>query len=126
MTEHSPAPRDQGSELLALYDRALPEVYGYLMSRCGNTVLAEDLTSESSWPPSTRCGATAAPRMAVAWLIGVARHKLVDHWRRVEREQRRRRSPTSSSPTRSTTGTCTSTSGRRAVLADLGPTIGRR
>ena len=26
--------------------------------------------------------------MNVAWLIGVARHKLVDHWRRVAREQR--------------------------------------
>src|SRR5207249_565196 len=23
-----------------------------------------------------------------AWLVGVARHKLVDHWRRLEREQR--------------------------------------
>jgi RNA polymerase sigma-70 factor (ECF subfamily) len=28
------------------------------------------------------------PDLTVAWLIGVARHKLVDHWRRGEREQR--------------------------------------
>jgi len=28
------------------------------------------------------------PSMSVAWLIGVARHKLVDHWRRGERERR--------------------------------------
>jgi RNA polymerase sigma-70 factor, ECF subfamily len=28
------------------------------------------------------------PRVTVAWLIGIARHKLVDHWRRAEREQR--------------------------------------
>ena len=27
-------------------------------------------------------------RMSTAWLVGVARHKLVDHWRRLEREQR--------------------------------------
>jgi RNA polymerase sigma-70 factor (ECF subfamily) len=26
--------------------------------------------------------------VTVAWLIGVARHKLVDHWRRGERERR--------------------------------------
>ena len=26
--------------------------------------------------------------MSVAWLIGTARHKLVDHWRRREREER--------------------------------------
>jgi RNA polymerase sigma-70 factor (ECF subfamily) len=28
------------------------------------------------------------PEVNVAWLVGVARHKLVDHWRRLEREQR--------------------------------------
>ncbi len=28
------------------------------------------------------------PSVSVAWLIGVARHKLVDHWRRSERERR--------------------------------------
>ena len=28
------------------------------------------------------------PSVTVAWLIGVARHKLVDHWRRGERERR--------------------------------------
>ena len=27
--------------------------------------------------------------VTTAWLIGIARHKLVDHWRRAEREQRR-------------------------------------
>src|SRR5262245_30588096 len=27
--------------------------------------------------------------LTTAWLIGIARHKLVDHWRRAEREQRR-------------------------------------
>lgn len=29
-----------------------------------------------------------APSVSVAWLIGIARHKLVDHWRRGERERR--------------------------------------
>ena len=29
-----------------------------------------------------------APDLSIPWLIGVARHKLADHWRRVEREQR--------------------------------------
>ncbi len=27
--------------------------------------------------------------VTTAWLIGIARHKLIDHWRRMEREQRR-------------------------------------
>jgi RNA polymerase sigma-70 factor (ECF subfamily) len=29
-----------------------------------------------------------APEPSIPWLIGVARHKLADHWRRVEREER--------------------------------------
>jgi RNA polymerase sigma-70 factor (ECF subfamily) len=29
------------------------------------------------------------PAISVAWLVGVARHKLVDHWRRQAREERR-------------------------------------
>jgi RNA polymerase sigma-70 factor (ECF subfamily) len=29
------------------------------------------------------------PSVSVPWLIGIARHKLVDHWRRGERERRR-------------------------------------
>src|SRR5258708_7819604 len=30
----------------------------------------------------------ARPAPSIPWLIGVARHRLADHWRRVEREQR--------------------------------------
>jgi RNA polymerase sigma-70 factor (ECF subfamily) len=71
--------------LLALYDRALPQVYGYLMGRCGDQAVAEDLTSETFL-------AVAADRrdveLTVAWLIGVARHKLVDHWRRQGRQEK--------------------------------------
>jgi len=78
---------DPAFALLDMYDVALPEVYGYLLSRCGNRTLAEELTSE------TFLGAVAGARkpgavISVAWLIGIARHKLVDHWRRREREER--------------------------------------
>ena len=38
---------DPGMELLGLYDAALPQVYGYLLPRCGSRALAEDLTAES-------------------------------------------------------------------------------
>jgi RNA polymerase sigma-70 factor (ECF subfamily) len=74
---------------LALYDRALPEVYGYLMSRCGNTVLAEDLTSEAFMAAVDAVRRDAVAQLSVAWLVGVARHKLVDHWRARSREERK-------------------------------------
>jgi RNA polymerase sigma-70 factor (ECF subfamily) len=32
---------------MALYDRALPQVYGYLADRCRDPATAEDLTSET-------------------------------------------------------------------------------
>jgi RNA polymerase sigma-70 factor (ECF subfamily) len=74
-----------GAALLALYDRALPEVYGYLISRCADRALAEDLTSD------TFLAAVSAPTDApctIGWLIGVARHKLADHWRWKARQDR--------------------------------------
>lgn len=79
---------DQRPALLALYDSALPEVYGYLASRCGSASVAEDLTSETFLAAVDSVRRDAVPELTVAWLIGVARHKLVDHWRRREREER--------------------------------------
>ena len=72
-----------GLGLLALYDTALPLVHGYLLSRCGDRALAEDLTSEVFL-----AAVAAGGEIGVPWLIGTARHKLVDHWRRRAREER--------------------------------------
>ncbi|HKN98873.1 MAG TPA: sigma-70 family RNA polymerase sigma factor [Pseudonocardiaceae bacterium] len=80
--------RDPGLTLLELYDQALPEVYGYLLSRCGQRALAEDLTEETFLAALSACRRSAPPQLSVAWLIGVARHKLVDHWRAAAREER--------------------------------------
>ncbi len=79
---------DQRRALLDLYDQALPAVYGYLAARCGSAATAEDLTSETFLAAVDAVRRDAVPELTVAWLIGVARHKLVDHWRRQEREDR--------------------------------------
>jgi RNA polymerase sigma-70 factor, ECF subfamily len=76
-----------GPGLLQLYDEALPQVYGYLLARCGQRALAEDLTAET-FLAAVRAEADGGGPTTVAWLIGTARHKLVDHWRRREREER--------------------------------------
>jgi RNA polymerase sigma-70 factor, ECF subfamily len=78
----------------AIYRRALPHVYGYLLSRCGSVSLAEDLTADTFMAAvaATRTPEAAAgegvPEVTVAWLVGVARHKLADHWRHSVREDR--------------------------------------
>jgi RNA polymerase sigma-70 factor (ECF subfamily) len=77
----------------AIYHRALPHVYGYLLSRCGSVSLAEDLTADTflaadAATRQTRKPGEGVPEVTVAWLVGVARHKLADHWRRSGREER--------------------------------------
>ncbi len=84
-TDVRAAPNRSDVSLLALYDRALPQVYGYLMARCGDRTVAEDLTSETFL--AVAAGRQDAP-LTVGWLIGIARHKLVDHWRRQARQER--------------------------------------
>jgi RNA polymerase sigma-70 factor (ECF subfamily) len=79
------------SAFRAVYDRALPRVYGYLFRRChGDTALAEDLT-QTAFADAIRRRATYDGRSdAVTWMIGIARHKLLDHLRAQERDERRR------------------------------------
>jgi RNA polymerase sigma-70 factor, ECF subfamily len=72
----------------AIYPTALPQVYGYLLPRCGSVILAEELTAETFLAALTASRRRPALQVSVPWLIGIARHKLVDHWRRAERERR--------------------------------------
>jgi RNA polymerase sigma-70 factor (ECF subfamily) len=77
-----------GPDLLSLYDLALPQVYGYLLRRCGDRGVAEELTSETFLAAAEVARRSGPPSLDVGYLIGVARHKLADHWRRRAREQR--------------------------------------
>ena len=72
----------------SIYHRSLPHVYGYLLSRCGSASLAEDLAAETFMAAVAAARQPGAPEITVAWLVGVARHKLADHWRRSAREER--------------------------------------
>jgi RNA polymerase sigma-70 factor (ECF subfamily) len=85
----SVAAGDHGAALLDLYDEAVREVYGYLLSRCRNRTVAEDVTSEVFMGAVDAVSRGRVDHVTTAWLIGIARHKLVDHWRRTERDQRR-------------------------------------
>ncbi|HEX4539650.1 MAG TPA: sigma-70 family RNA polymerase sigma factor [Acidimicrobiales bacterium] len=83
--------RDEPGEVdavVAIYRHALPQVHGYLLPRCGSVSVAEDLTAETFEAAVAANRRENPPVLTVAWLIGVARHKLVDHWRRVGREER--------------------------------------
>ena len=77
-TDGNAAPR----ALLALYDDALPVVYGYFVRRCGDRGTCEDLTSDTFLAALDAARKDEPPPISVPWLLGVARHKLADHYRR--------------------------------------------
>ena len=85
----SPTPSVDLADFRSLYFESLPHVYGYLLRRVGgDEALAEDLTQETylAGVAELRCGQSG---LSTPWLIGVARHKLVDHFRRLAREERK-------------------------------------
>lgn len=88
-TRTRPDTGDAGDALLAIYDEAVVDVYGYFHRRCRNRSVAEDLTTETFLAAVESIERNVVGAVTIAWLVGIARHKLVDHWRRIEREQRR-------------------------------------
>jgi RNA polymerase sigma-70 factor (ECF subfamily) len=72
------------------YADASTVVYRYLVrATLGDRATAEDLTQETfaAVVLAARAGRTDA--LTIPWVMGIARHKLVDHYRRMERERRR-------------------------------------
>jgi RNA polymerase sigma-70 factor (ECF subfamily) len=72
------------------YRRTVPRVYSYLVSRTGGDVaLAEDLTQQTFTAAIDRRSRYDGRADTVTWLCGIARHKLADHFRAIERDERR-------------------------------------
>ncbi|MBD0861699.1 RNA polymerase sigma factor [Gordonia sp. zg691] len=71
--------------MLAVYDQALPAVYGFVIRRCPDRRTAEDITSETFLAAMDTVRRHRTTEPSTPWLIGIARHKLADHWRRAQR-----------------------------------------
>lgn len=75
----------------AWYDRVLPRVYAFLADRCGGPgALAEELTQQTFVEAVRHRAAFDGRSDVVTWLCGIGRHKLADHFRRIERDERSR------------------------------------
>ncbi len=73
----------------AFYEEALPRMYGYFLHRCGGSIaIAEDLTQETFLAAVRELKKEKRVEAPTPWIYGIARHKLVDHYRRQEREER--------------------------------------
>src|ERR1700674_5236597 len=73
----------------AFYDDALPRVYGYFLHRTGGSPAgAEDLTQETFLAAVRELKKGRRPETPIPWIYGIARHKLLDHYRRREKAER--------------------------------------
>jgi RNA polymerase sigma-70 factor (ECF subfamily) len=72
----------------AWYDVALPRVFGFVHGRTGgDAVLAEEITAQA-FLEAVRARATFDDRSdPITWICSIARNRLIDHYRRVSREQ---------------------------------------
>jgi len=81
--------------LETLYRRYLPSIWRYVCARLGGDgPAAEDVVSETFLAAIRAVGEIDPHRGPLcAWLTGIARHKLGDHWRRARRRPRQLASP---------------------------------
>ena len=91
--ELSPPPKADlaldASSFGRFYEEALPRVYGYFVHRCGGSVAtAEDLTQETFLAAVTELKKERRVVTPTPWIYGIARHKLLDYYRRRERQDR--------------------------------------
>lgn len=74
----------------AWYEQSLPRVYAYLFHRCGrDPELAEELAQQAFVEAVRSKARFRGQSEAITWVVAIARHKLVDHFRRAARDQRR-------------------------------------
>lgn len=64
-----------------LYRRYLQRVYAYHLVRTGNVADAQDLTSQTFLAALEGISSFRYPGRFAAWLLGIARHKIADHYR---------------------------------------------
>lgn len=69
-------------EFRAFYSAALPRVYGFHLRRCGSVGVAEDLTQETFAAAVGELRKDRHVDEPMSWIFGIARHKLLDHYRR--------------------------------------------
>ena len=75
--------------LSALFDAEASSIFGFLLVRCGSRAVAEDLTGETFVAASRTFASGRGVEVTPAWLLTVARRRLVDHWRATAAHQRR-------------------------------------
>jgi RNA polymerase sigma-70 factor (ECF subfamily) len=102
------------------YEDAVGSVYGYLYGRCGgDEALAEVLTQQTFIQALERRRTYEGRSSVTTWLCTIARNKLTDHYRRLDRERRRHLRLVTHAPPRDDEWRLASVDDREEVMAAL-------
>lgn len=71
------------------YDAAVVRVYSYLYGRCGDAALAEELTQQAFIQAVRHWQSFDGRADPVTWVCSIARNRLTDHYRELDRQERR-------------------------------------
>lgn len=71
------------------YDDALPRVYRYVLTRCGDETLAEEITQEAFVEAIRTRRRFEGRSDAVTWICAIGRNRIVDHARHDRRSANR-------------------------------------
>lgn len=71
--------------LTTLYRRHAPQLFGVLYGRSGDRHVAEELLAQTFEHAATHFTTGRGDEVTGAWLMTVAKRRLVDHWRRRSR-----------------------------------------
>ena len=90
MTEATPSGHQRTQAFLEqLFREHVDGVFGYVYARCGSRQIAEDVTSEAFSEAARVCARGHQARIEAGWIYHVAHQRLIDHWRRADRQRRR-------------------------------------
>src|SRR5687767_13807817 len=85
--------------LRAWFDASLPKLFGFVFVRCGGVeAVAQDIVSETLLDAVRRRDSFDGRADPLTWVIGIARHKIADHFRRTYRDQRQKMQLIESAP----------------------------
>lgn len=75
--------------LIELFDREFDAVYQFVLARAGDRSVADEVASETFLAAAQSLESGAEDTIGLPWLYVVARRRLVDYWRRTERDRNR-------------------------------------
>jgi RNA polymerase sigma-70 factor (ECF subfamily) len=78
-----------GRALAQVFEDNIDVVFGYVLARCGSRHTAEEVAAETFSEAARVHVAGRGCELDRGWLLHVARLRLIDHWRKTERQRRR-------------------------------------